>query len=70
MSDFSSPEQLQQRLREFLKSGFAPMPAESVPDEPVAAAEAGTDSDPVRDFCLTPKEIKAHLDRFLILPLP
>ena len=66
MSDFPSPEQLQQRLQEFLKSGFAPMPAESVPDEPVAAAEAGADSDPIRDFCLTPKEIKAHLDRFVI----
>lgn len=66
MSDFPSPDQLQQRLQEFLKSGFAPMPSELPPAEPAAVAGTEKPDDPVRDFCLTPREIKSHLDRFVI----
>lgn len=66
MSDFPSPEQLQQRLQEFLKSGFANPAAEAEPagPEPVAMDEGA--KDPIRDFALTPREIKKHLDRFVI----
>ena len=66
MSDFPSPEQLQQRLQEFLKSGFAPMASEAATDGPDSAPQADNPGDPIRDFFLTPKEIKKHLDRFVI----
>ena len=66
MSDFPSPEQLQQRLQEFLKSGFAPVADESAAGDVVAAGETEKPGDPIRDFCLTPREIKKHLDRFVI----
>ncbi len=66
MSDFPSPEILQQRLQEFLKSGFAPMASESADGGAVAPAETEKPGDPIRDFRLTPREIKKHLDRFVI----
>lgn len=49
-----------------MKSGFAAPAAEAEPAEadPVAADESGRD--PIRDFALTPREIKKHLDRFVI----
>jgi ATP-dependent Clp protease ATP-binding subunit ClpX len=60
-----TPEQLQQRLQEFLRASFATppqaSPAES-PDEPAAEQKAH----PVFEFKLTPREIKRHLDRFVI----
>lgn len=71
MSDptFPNPEQLQQRLQEFLRSSFAgagPAAEQSAPsatgDEPRQAAERS----PLMEFRLTPGEIKAHLDRFVI----
>lgn len=66
MSDFPTPEQLQQRLQEFFKSGFAASPAETGPAgaTPVEAERPG--GDPIQDFSLTPREIKKHLDRFVI----
>lgn len=70
MSDFPSltPEQIQQRLNEFLRQGFAQQPSES------ATAAAPSDPEPqpaetqadVLDFRFSPKEIKRHLDRFVI----
>ena len=70
MSEFPSltPEQIQQRLNEFLRQGFAQQPKES------ATAAAPVDPDPstvepkadVLDFQFSPKEIKRHLDRFVI----
>jgi endopeptidase Clp ATP-binding regulatory subunit ClpX len=57
-----TPEQLQQRLQEFLKAGFVHAEAKSVGEE--SAPEARR-SDPF-EFSLTPKQIKAHLDRFVI----
>jgi len=66
MSDFPSPEQLQQRMQEFLKSGFAPMASESPEGDPVASVDTEKPGDPIRDFHLTPREIKKHLDRFVI----
>jgi endopeptidase Clp ATP-binding regulatory subunit ClpX len=60
-----TPEQLQQRLQDFLRSSFS---------HPAASAPAGSDNaegrpektSPVFDFRFTPKEIKQHLDRFVI----
>ncbi len=66
MSDFPTPEQLQQKLQEFLKSGFATPTAEAETTEPEPVAAEKSASDPIRDFSLTPREIKRHLDRFVI----
>ncbi len=60
-----TPEQLQQRLQEFLRASFATSaqasPAES-PEEPAADEKAH----PVFEFKLAPRDIKRHLDRFVI----
>lgn len=70
MSDFPplTPEQIQQRLNEFLKQGFAHQPQTST------TAPAPTDPEPVSvdekpdvlEFHFSPKEIKRHLDRYVI----
>lgn len=70
---FPTPEQLQQRLQEFLRQGFgAPTGstdpnsrATAVPAEDASAPEPPQRS-PLTDFSLTPREIKTHLDRFVI----
>lgn len=60
-SNFPTPEQLHQRLQEFLRAGFAQQP------EPAEAGPAhGEQAKKVFEFRLTPKDIKAHLDRFVI----
>ena len=68
MSDRSlpSPEVLQQKLQEFLRAGFATPETEGAgaPEEPTRESEKP--KNPIRDFSLTPREIKAHLDRFVI----
>ncbi len=60
-----TPEQLHQRLQEFLRASFtAPAqasPAET-PDEPAAEQKPH----PVFEFRLAPRDIKRHLDRFVI----
>jgi ATP-dependent Clp protease ATP-binding subunit ClpX len=60
-----TPEQLHQRLQEFLRASFTTpaqsSPAES-PDEPAGEQKAH----PVFEFRLTPRDIKRHLDRFVI----
>jgi endopeptidase Clp ATP-binding regulatory subunit ClpX len=70
MSEFPTltPEQIQQRLNEFLRHGFQQKPEEATP------AAAPGDVDPVHpttaadvfDFQFSPKEIKRHLDRYVI----
>jgi endopeptidase Clp ATP-binding regulatory subunit ClpX len=63
--DFPAPDELQRRLQAFLQSAFQQAPPAAAPapseDPPVAAEGA----DPF-DFRLTPREIKEHLDRFVI----
>ena len=67
MSDtnFPGPEELQRRLQSLLQSAFAqnarsaPATAESEPPETTKSAQSF-------DFNLTPRQIKAHLDRFVI----
>jgi len=56
-----TPEILQQKLQEFLKHGFASPAAEGTPEEPEGRREHSA-----FDFRFTPKDIKAHLDRFVI----
>jgi endopeptidase Clp ATP-binding regulatory subunit ClpX len=69
MSDpnLPTPEQLNQRLQEFLRSSFGPATAQS---DPEGTGEPPT-GDPVKTgapfaFEFTPQEIKRHLDRFVI----
>lgn len=67
MSDpiLPTPEQIQRRLQEILRTSFA-TPAPST-DEPTANVEkSNLVPDAIRDFHLTPKDIKVHLDRFVI----
>jgi ATP-dependent Clp protease ATP-binding subunit ClpX len=60
-----TPEQLQQRLQEFLRASFsAPAPAQATPAE--TAEEPEHKPHPVFEFELTPRDIKRHLDRFVI----
>ncbi|MGC1479818.1 MAG: AAA family ATPase [Chthoniobacterales bacterium] len=64
-----TPEQIQQKLTEFLRSGFgqnvgvSPQPA-----EPSGEGEGPTTSEPVDwfEFNYSPRDIKRHLDRFVI----
>jgi len=70
MSEFPSltPEQIQQRLNEFLRHGFQQKPEDST----TAASPTEPDAVPVNpvgdifDFQFSPKEIKRHLDRYVI----
>ncbi len=69
MSDpgFPTPEQLQQRVQEFLRSGVlgaTPAATEPVTSDPAPSPEPATN--PIRDFHLQPRDIKKHLDRFVI----
>ncbi|MFM7373629.1 MAG: AAA family ATPase [Chthoniobacterales bacterium] len=67
MSDpnFPGPEELQRRLQSFLQSAFA-QSGRPAPASGVAEAEVAEKPAPAFDFRLTPREIKAHLDRFVI----
>lgn len=69
MSDqsFPGPEELQRRLQAFMQSAFAQAPSARPADAPADAGvtEAADDREEF-DFRLTPREIKAHLDRFVI----
>ena len=67
MSDpvLPTPEQLQRRLQELLRTTFA-APGNS-PEPPDQPADTGNPvPQAIRDFQLVPREVKAHLDRFVI----
>ena len=62
--NFPGPEELQRRLQAFLQSAFRqPEPGSEPPEQPPPGDHA---EDDIFHFRLTPKEIKAHLDRFVI----
>lgn len=61
-TNFPDPEEMQRRLQSFLQSAFR-QPATEPAGEPETPPPAADD---VFDFHLTPREIKAHLDRFVI----
>src|SRR6267378_373963 len=68
---FPSPEELKTKITEFMKQNFgdrvsvaafpAPEPAEAEPEEKIDPAAAGE-----FEFNFLPRDIKAHLDRFVI----
>ena len=62
-----TPEQIQEKLREFLRTGFAQQTADAEP------AETGEPDDEIEEepedwfeFDFKPRDIKRHLDRFVI----
>ncbi|MEX1118788.1 MAG: AAA family ATPase [Terrimicrobiaceae bacterium] len=59
-----TPEQLHQRLQDFLRSGFA-QSAETEPSEEGSGTSPGK-AEQVFSFNLLPRDIKKHLDRFVI----
>jgi ATP-dependent Clp protease ATP-binding subunit ClpX len=60
-----TPEQLQQRLQEFFRASFA-TPAQANPAETAEEPATEQKTHPVFEFKLTPRDIKRHLDRFVI----
>jgi hypothetical protein len=68
---FPSPEELQAKLSEFMKSNFGDKVSFASFAQP-ARAEAGGDEEPAQPnddgfaFDFLPRDIKAHLDRFVI----
>lgn len=60
-----TPEQLQQRLQEFLRSSFS-HGAQASPAETGEGEEEPVASSAIFDFQFTPRDIKRHLDRFVI----
>ena len=60
-----TPEQLQQRLQEFFRASFA-TPAQASPAETAEEPATEQKTHPVFEFKLTPRDIKRHLDRFVI----
>ena len=66
---FPSPEELQKKIQEFMKANFGDQVwgrayTTGLNGRPAGGAP-GTAFDPF-EFNLTPKQIKAHLDRFVI----
>jgi len=64
----SSPEEFQRQLSEFVRQHFQHVRAASAPGESAAAAEPPenkTQPEPF-EFNYKPREVKAHLDRFVI----
>ena len=69
MSDpnFPGPEELQRRLQALLQSAFQQQQGRPAAAEPAGGPEESESvDDGIFDFRLTPREIKAHLDRFVI----
>ncbi|MFV0415865.1 MAG: AAA family ATPase [Chthoniobacterales bacterium] len=73
MSDpgFPTPEQLQQKLQEFLRQGgfgehAAPKTEQETGDPPETSDTSDDPLSPIYNFRYTPKEITKHLDRFVI----
>jgi endopeptidase Clp ATP-binding regulatory subunit ClpX len=69
--NFPSPEELQQKLSEFMKSQFGSHVTVStqtgvMPDEAGAAGETPGTPDDIFEFRHLPRDIKAHLDRYVI----
>jgi endopeptidase Clp ATP-binding regulatory subunit ClpX len=61
-----TPEQIHQKLTEFLRSGFAAKPAEAPSGEDDDVDDAGDDEEDLFVFDFKPRDIKRHLDRFVI----
>ncbi len=69
--NYPSPEELQQKLSEFMKSQFGNHVTVStqtgvVPDEAGVSSGSGEANDEVFEFRHLPRDIKGHLDRYVI----
>jgi ATP-dependent Clp protease ATP-binding subunit ClpX len=68
-SPFPSPEELQKKIQEFMKANFGENVAVSAFTQPATTDAPPQETEEVLDpfrFNATPKQIKAHLDRFVI----
>lgn len=66
-SNLPTPEQLHQHLQEFLRTSFAQKSSEKPKAETSETEGETTDKKhPVFEFSFTPRDIKRHLDRFVI----
>jgi ATP-dependent Clp protease ATP-binding subunit ClpX len=68
-SPFPSPEELQKKIQEFMKANFGENVAVSAFTQPATTDAPPHETEEVVDpfrFSATPKQIKAHLDRFVI----
>jgi ATP-dependent Clp protease ATP-binding subunit ClpX len=68
-SPFPSPEELQKKIQEFMKANFGENVAVSAFTQPATTDAPPQETQEVLDpfrFNSTPKQIKAHLDRFVI----
>src|SRR5881398_3439831 len=68
---FPSPEELKSKLAEFMKSNFGDRVAFTTMMQPETAEAGGEEKPPSEesddfDFRFLPRDIKAHLDRFVI----
>lgn len=61
-----TPEQMQRRLQDLLRTTFAMPGSSSGPQEEATVDKKTGLPEAIRGFTLTPREIKAHLDRFVI----
>ncbi|MGA8660524.1 MAG: AAA family ATPase [Chthoniobacterales bacterium] len=66
---FPSPDELQKKIQEFMKANFGDKVSVATFTQPATTDEPPAEPRPAFDpfeFNLTPKKIKAHLDRFVI----
>ncbi|RME95631.1 MAG: AAA family ATPase [Verrucomicrobia bacterium] len=61
-----TPEELQQRFSEILRRHFGGLGAQAGGPAAAPEREPEPEEDPIRRFSLTPKQVRAHLDRFVI----
>lgn len=61
-----TPEQLQQRLQEFLRASFTQTHTPAQAGTPEGDETSDDSAQAIFDFKFTPREIKKHLDRFVI----
>jgi endopeptidase Clp ATP-binding regulatory subunit ClpX len=67
MSDFPTPEQLKQRLQEFLRGGAILHSSHTSAADPSSGVDSPPSAESVlAEFSLSPRDIKRHLDRFVI----
>jgi ATP-dependent Clp protease ATP-binding subunit ClpX len=62
---FPSPEEFQRKMAEFLRTGFHQKPEAEFQSGPSSGPEKTQERD-VLEFSKSPKEVKRHLDRFVI----
>ncbi len=64
--NFPSPEELQRRLQEFLRTGLAKPDSVASAEDAPSATPGRSAGEVIGGFQLRPKDLKRHLDRFVI----